>query len=71
MVKKVEYCKTNYLLRGLSLPAGQYSVRFIFEPESYKKGVTIAYIASFLILILLLGGLFMHWRTTRQAGDAG
>ena len=69
--KKVEYCKTNYLLRGLSLPAGQYSVRFIFEPESYKKGVTIAYIASFLILILLLGGLFMHWRTTRHAGDAG
>ena len=65
--KKVDYCKTNYVLRGLSLPAGQHLVKFIFEPASFKKGVTIAYIASFLILILLLGGLFMHWRTTRKA----
>ena len=66
--KKVEYCKTDYALRGLSLPAGQHTVRFIFEPTSYKRGVQIAYVSSFLILILFLGGLFMEWRTSRQAG---
>jgi hypothetical protein len=59
--KKVEYCKADYALRGLSLPAGQHAVKFIFEPSSYKKGVKIAYVSSFLILILFLGGLFMEW----------
>ncbi len=61
--KKVEYCKADYVLRGLSIPAGQHAVKFIFEPSSYKKGVKISYAASFLILILFLGGLFMEWRS--------
>jgi len=65
--KKTEYCKADYALRGLSLPAGQHSVRFIFEPTSYKRGVKIAYASSFLILILALGGFFMEWRTSRQS----
>lgn len=64
--KKVDYCKTNYVLRGLSIPAGQHNVKFIFEPATYKQGVTVAYIASFIILIVFVGGLFMHWRTTRK-----
>jgi hypothetical protein len=66
--RKVDYCKTDYVLRGLSIPAGQHVVKFIFEPSSYKKGVKIAYIASFLILILFLGGLFMAWRTGKSKG---
>ena len=64
--KKVEYCKADYVLRGLSIPAGQHSVRFIFEPSSYKKGISIAYASSFLILILFLGGLFMEWWSQRK-----
>jgi hypothetical protein len=66
--KKAEYCKTDYVLRGMSLPPGQHAVRFIFEPSSYKTGVKISYIASFLILILFLGGLFMEWRSSRESG---
>ena len=64
--KKVDYCKIDYVLRGLSIPPGQHAVRFIFEPSSYKKGVRIAYVSSFLILIFLLGGLFMEWWTHRK-----
>ena len=64
--KKVDYCKTDYVLRGLSIPPGQHAVRFIFEPSSYKRGVRIAYVSSFLILIFLLGGLFMEWWTNRK-----
>ena len=65
--KKAEYCKADYVLRGLSLPAGQHTVRFIFEPASYKRGVKIAYACSFLVLILSLGGFFMEWWTRRQS----
>jgi len=64
--KKTAYCKTDYVLRGLSVPAGQHSIKFVFEPSTFKKGVTIAYVSSFLILILVAGGLFMEWRTSRK-----
>ena len=64
--KKVDYCKADYVLRGLSIPAGQHAIRFIFEPSSYKKGVRIAYVCSFLVLIFFLGGLFMEWWTSRS-----
>ncbi|HEY1872205.1 MAG TPA: YfhO family protein, partial [Chitinophagaceae bacterium] len=64
--KKVVYCKVDYVLRGLSIPAGQHAVKFIFEPSSYKRGSQIAYIASYFILILFLGGLFMEWRSNRK-----
>jgi hypothetical protein len=64
--KKADYVKADYVLRGLSLPAGKHEIRFVFEPASYKSGVTTAYIASFLILICLLGGLFMAWYSKRK-----
>jgi len=64
--KKVNYCKTDYILRGLSLPTGKHAVKFIFEPGSYKKGITIMYISSFFILIFFLGGLFMEWWKNRK-----
>lgn len=66
--KRIDYCKADYVLRGLSIPAGQHSIRFIFEPSSYKKGVRIAYASSFLVLILFLGGLFMEWWSNRKSG---
>jgi hypothetical protein len=67
--KKVDYCKADYVLRGLSIPAGQHAVKFVFEPASYKRGLQISYIASYLILILFLGGLFMEWRSSRKSID--
>ena len=64
--KKVNYCKTDYILRGLSVPAGKHALKFVFEPESYKRGTTIMYISSFFVLIFFLGGLFMEWWKRRK-----
>ena len=60
--KKADYVKTNYVLRGLSLPAGKHTIKFVFEPAIYKKGVTISYIGSWFVVLFVLGGLFMAWR---------
>ncbi|HVT85790.1 MAG TPA: YfhO family protein [Chitinophagaceae bacterium] len=66
--KKTDYCKVNYILRGMSLPVGKHEIKFIFEPESYKKGLKIGYMASYLILIFFVGGLFMQWRKRQEPG---
>jgi hypothetical protein len=64
--KKVNYTKANYVLRGLSIPAGQHAIKFVFEPESYTTGKNIQFISSIIILLLVFGGLFMQWRSTRN-----
>ncbi len=64
--KKVNYVRSNYILRGLSIPAGQHKIEFIFEPDSYKTGKNISFIGSIIVLIMFLGGLFMQWKTSNK-----
>jgi hypothetical protein len=65
--KKVDYCNVNYILRGLSIPTGKHTIKFVFEPESVKKGTSLMFMASIVILFSLFGGLFMAWRQSRKA----
>ena len=64
--KKTEYYNTNYILRGIPVPAGKHVVKFVFEPASVKSGITIMFMASIAILIIFIGGLFMAWRQSRK-----
>jgi hypothetical protein len=64
--KPADYIRTDYTLRGLTIPAGKHTIKFVFEPSSYKKGTTITYIASWLIVLFVLGGLFMAWRDQQK-----
>jgi hypothetical protein len=64
--KKTEYTRANYILRGISVPAGKHTIKFIFEPSSYKKGITISYISSYFVALFFLGGLFMTWREQKK-----
>ncbi len=64
--KKVEYVNANYILRGVSIPGGKHTIKFVFEPESVKSGTSIMFITSIIILIVFAGGLFMAWREGRK-----
>jgi hypothetical protein len=64
--KKTDYVKTNYTLRGLSVPAGAHTIEFKFEPASYKKGRSITTIGQILVLLLLIGGIFFDVVRRRQ-----
>lgn len=64
--KKTDYCRADYILRGISVPAGKHEIKFIFEPETYKKGVNIAFAASFFVGLFFFGGLFMAWWENRK-----
>jgi hypothetical protein len=64
--KKADYIKTDYVLRGMQLPAGKHTLKFIFEPAMYKKAISISYTGSYFIVLFVLGGLFMAWRTRNK-----
>jgi hypothetical protein len=46
--------RTNFVLRGLAIPAGQHEIRFTFHPASYYTGRTIQVIAGILLYLLLI-----------------
>ncbi|MGL4597964.1 MAG: YfhO family protein, partial [Bacteroidia bacterium] len=60
-----KYFRTNYLLRGMRVPAGKHEIVFKFEPEWYAKGEKIAGFGSILVFLLLAGGIFMDWKSNK------
>lgn len=45
---------TDYLFRGVYVPAGDYTVEFVFDPLSFRAGAAIS-LTVLLLLILFLG----------------
>ncbi|MDP9230761.1 MAG: YfhO family protein, partial [Bacteroidota bacterium] len=60
--KESPIVKVNYVLRGLSVPAGKHTIEFRFEPSGYLKGKKLTSIFSILLLLLLVISIFMEWR---------
>ena len=54
--------RTNYVLRGLSIPAGKHTIRFAFLPASYYTSRIIQVVASLLLLGLLIGTGIKEYR---------
>jgi len=55
--KPAPYCKVNYVLRGMSVPAGDHTIEFRFEPKSYILGNQISVWAAILTYLLLIAAL--------------
>jgi len=60
--KESPIIKTNYVLRGLAIPAGQHKIEFRFEPASYVMGRKITGISQIILLVLFAVGIAMEWR---------
>ena len=60
--KKADYLNVNYVLRGLPLSKGKHEIRFVFEPSSYEMGTKIMYASSFLIALVVLGGIALSFK---------
>ncbi len=52
--KETPIYKTNYVLRGLYIPAGDHKIRFEFRPASYYKTVPVSIGANISVWILLM-----------------
>ena len=64
--KKTAYCKTNYALRGLSIPAGKHSIKFVFDPPSFRIGETIARYANIFSVFIVLFCIFMVLKNRKK-----
>jgi uncharacterized membrane protein YfhO len=60
--KEVPILRTNYLLRGLSLPAGTHEIVFTFAPASYTATKTPMILFQYALVILLIAGLVTTYR---------
>jgi hypothetical protein len=60
--KQVPILRTNYVLRGLSLPAGRHIIRFFFRPLSYYLGRQIQWMASIVFLLMMTGMVIAAWQ---------
>ncbi len=65
--KKVPIVKTNYVLRGVAIPAGTKEITMKFDPASYRLGYKITFIMQILIFVLLGTGILMWWKERKKA----
>ncbi len=61
-----EHFRTDYVLRGMSLPAGDHTITFRFEPQSYKTGNTVSLAGSLILMALLAIAAILSFKSQRR-----
>ncbi|QEC65947.1 YfhO family protein [Panacibacter ginsenosidivorans] len=54
--------QTDYVLRGLAIPAGNHAIRFEFKPASYYNSLKLSIAGSALGWIIILGAIVQFFR---------
>jgi len=57
-----DFVKANYVLRAMVVPAGKHKIDFKFEPKVFYTGRNISNIATWLMMLILLGAIFMEYK---------
>jgi hypothetical protein len=61
-----DHFRADYVLRGMSLPAGDHTITFRFEPESYRTGNNVSLAGSVILLALLVVAALPLIKTRRR-----
>jgi hypothetical protein len=64
--KETPIAKVDYLLRGLTIPAGEHTIEFRFHPSAYYTGDTISLIIGIISILILLYGAFILFKNYRK-----
>jgi hypothetical protein len=65
--KESNYFRTDYVLRGMAIPAGEHEIKFRFEPASYIVGNKISLVSSLLFVLLSAGYFLVKTRMKSKA----
>ncbi|MEO8960814.1 MAG: hypothetical protein ABI325_02970 [Ginsengibacter sp.] len=66
---KSDYVRTDYILRGMFISAGNHNIEFRFEPTSYTTGRVVTIIANILIVLIILAAVIFY-AVKRKKQDA-
>lgn len=57
--KLTPYVRVDYVLRGMTIPAGEHTIEFKFEPKVIQQGKIIS-LSSYALLLLITVGWFFY-----------
>lgn len=60
--------RANYLFRSAVIPAGKHEVEMYFAPSD-GKGEVLANVGAIFMILFLIGGLYMGWRTRHDGAS--
>jgi hypothetical protein len=61
------YFRTDYVLRGMIIPAGEHEIKFRFEPTSYITGNRISLVSSLLFVLMAVSYSFVQIKAKHKA----
>lgn len=67
---KADYCRVDYVLRGMAVPAGKHTIVFRFEPKSFATGNAISTWSSLILYLLLIGAIVIEFRKKKKVQTA-
>jgi uncharacterized membrane protein YfhO len=68
--KESPIIRTNYMLRGLQIPAGNHKIVFEFKPASFYNSNKAAIGSSAFIWLLLLTAAFVTLRKKKETAQS-
>ena len=67
---EVNHFKTDYILRGMMVPAGNHTIEFKFEPQVVKTGSKISLASNILLVLVIMGAVFLGIKRSKKDSEA-
>jgi hypothetical protein len=61
--------RANWILRGVTLPEGDFTIEMSFNPPSFSKGEMYSRISSGILLLMLVGGGVFYYLRRRKENE--
>ncbi len=65
----VDHVRVNYILRAMKVPAGEHTIVFKFEPDSFKTVSGVAMASSVLLLLLMAFAGYTEFKRRRDNSE--
>jgi uncharacterized membrane protein YfhO len=68
--EEIEIIRSNYVLRGFEIPAGEHTLELTLEPVWYETGKWLARLGTLILFGSGIAGLFLTYRRKEiEPGD--
>ncbi len=69
--KELSIIPTNYVLRGVEIPAGEHKITFEFKPSSFYTSTKLMIFSSLVIWLLIIGAVVQNIRSRIKPKSPG